>query len=366
MQLLPSLAAVAALSINLASAFPNERRFVTAPVVPTGCTVSQAPPTNTPSCAIPGLPTTLSTTLTLTTATPLASWSSRPAAQATPGKYTWQMVLQNNTKVTASANDGIDIYDIDIDSSPDTFNSILSAGKYLVCYFSAGSSEAYRSDVGCFNTKLGAGDYGCNYGGAYKDEYWLNTSSIEVRRIMQDRIAKAHQKNCSAIDPDNIDAYGNQNGIGATMNDSISFMQFLADESHSRGMGIGLKNSLEILDSVSSIIDFAVNEECVKYGECDSYTSFLATGAPVVNIEYPNNEDPDVQHSFNKSEADSRCSTWKSLGLPSLATTLKGYPTVTCGVSRCILDANGNSGELPPVPAGGPLPIPSGCVDGSS
>ena len=364
MHLLSCLAAVAFLSINSAGAFPNERRFVTAPVVPKGCTGTSPPPTNTPSCPIPGLPTSLSTTLTLTTATPLASWSSRPTAQATAGKYAWQMVLQNNTQVTASANDGIDIYDVDVDSSDATFSSILGAGKYLVCYFSAGSSEAYRRDVGCFNTNLGAGDYGCNYGGAYGDEFWLNTSSIEVRRIMQDRIERAAQKKCSAIDPDNIDAYGNNNGIGATESDSISFMQFLANEAHSRGMGIGLKNSLEIFDSVSSIIDFAVNEECVKYSECNTYTNFLASRAPVVNIEYPTDEDPNVQTSFNSSEADSRCTAWKALGMPSLATTLKGYPTVTCGVSRCILDASGNSGELPQVPVGGPLPIPVGCVDG--
>ena len=272
------------------------------------------------------------------------------------------MVLQNNTEVAASPNDGIDIYDIDIDSSTTTFSSILGAGKYLVCYFSAGSSESYRSDIGCFNTKLGTGDYGCDYGGSFNDEYWLNTSSIEVRRIMQTRIATAAQKGCSAIDPDNIDVYGNKNGIGADQPNAIDFIQFLANEAHSRGMGIGLKNSIEILDNVSSIIDFAVNEECVKNQECDGYKNFLATGAPVVNIEYPDQETSN-QTSFTGSEANSRCSTWKALNMPKLATTLKGYPTVTCGVSRCITNANGNSAALPAVPAGGPLPIPAGCVD---
>ena len=131
-------------------------------------------------------------------------------------------------------------------------------------------------------------------------------------------------------------------------------------------MGIGLKNSVEILDNVSSIIDFAVNEECVKFQECDAYAKFLATGAPVINIEYPTNETDAVETSFNQSEADTRCSDWKALGMPSLATTLKGYPTITCGVSRCILDANNNSAALPAVPVGGPLPIPAGCVDGPS
>jgi hypothetical protein len=79
---------------------------------------------------------------------------------------------------------------------------------------------------------------------------------------MQDRIDKVAKKHCSAIDPDNVDAFSeeNQNGIGATADDSKLFIQFLADEAHSRGMGVGLKNAIDLLPSVSSIVDFAVNE----------------------------------------------------------------------------------------------------------
>jgi hypothetical protein len=274
------------------------------------------------------------------------------------------MVPKNSTEVRASENDGIDIYDIDVDSSDATFASLLAVKKYIVCYFSAGIMEFSRADTGCFNNKPGTGDYGCNFGGAYKDEFWLNTSSIQVRRIMQDRIDKAAKKHCSAIDPDNVDAFSeNQNGIGATVKDSISFIQFLADEAHSRGMGIGLKNAIDLLPNVSSKVDFAVNEQCMQHEECDKYTDFLKAGHPVVNIEYPAGpEDTNVERSFAEAEADARCTAWQGLGLPKLATTLKGYPTISCGVSRCVSDA-GVGKALPAVPSSGPLPIPDGCVD---
>jgi hypothetical protein len=52
-------------------------------------------------------------------------------------------------------------------------------------------------------------------------------------------------------------------------------------------MSIGVKNSLDILNDVSSFVDFAVNEQCVQLGECSTYTSFIALNKPVLQIEYP-------------------------------------------------------------------------------
>jgi hypothetical protein len=62
--------------------------------------------------------------------------------------------------------DGVTVYDIDLDSSMDTFKSYAKArnnnvNMYLICYFSAGTSEQARGDYFCFNVQPGAGDYGC-------------------------------------------------------------------------------------------------------------------------------------------------------------------------------------------------------------
>lgn len=254
MQLISCLVLMAVLSTSSASALHPPKRYNSASFSPTSC-LKTTLPTDISKCTISGLPTTRP--IILTTPAAPTSWSKLPVSAS------WQVVLQAQTEVRAEQ--GIDVYDIDIDSSNATFQSLLSANKHVVYYFSAGTSETWRSDVGCFNHHLGAQDYGCNFGGDFPDEFWLNTSSIEVREIMQHRIQHAKDRNCSAIDPDNIDGYTNPNGIGATDADTIDYMKFLSREARSRGMGLALKNSIGIVPNVSSYVDLAVNEQCIQY-----------------------------------------------------------------------------------------------------
>jgi hypothetical protein len=56
-------------------------------------------------------------------------------------------------------------------------------------------------------------------------------------------------------------------------------------------LAIGLKNALEMLDDVKSVVHFAVNEECVKANECARYKDFSGRAKkPVFHIEYPSND----------------------------------------------------------------------------
>lgn len=308
--------------------------------------------------------------ITVTTAKVTTTWA-KPAATAA-----FQVVLKNSIEVRPEA--GIDVYDIDLDSSPATFRALQDAKKYIVCYFSAGTSEVYRKDVGCFNHKMGSQDYGkgyssllihyvvrichegCNFGGEFPDEFWLNTTSPKVRRIMQSRIQYAKDQGCNAIDPDNMDGYNNLNGIGATPEDAINFFKFLSAEARSRGMGIGLKNSLDIIANVTAHMDFAVNEECLDWlndgpSECTRYAPLFAlpTPLPVFNIEYPV-----MKTTWNQTYAEAKCNASIALNLPYLHTNLKNYPTVDCGVIRC-----GASSPNPSLDLQGKLPIPAGCIN---
>lgn len=101
-----------------------------------------------------------------------------------------------------------------------------------------------------------------------------------------------------------------------TQADSVDYVQFMSTEAHNRGLGIGLKNSLEIVDTLTTTVDFCVNEQCHQYKECDTYKAFVAAGKNVFHIEYPKGlkssndkpakaskkksicEDPDVQLGF--------------------------------------------------------------------
>ena len=50
---------------------------------------------------------------------------------------------------------------------------------------------------------------------------------------------------------------------------------------------LGLKNAGDIIPDVLPIVDFSINEECVKYSECATFATFIAAGKPVFHIEYP-------------------------------------------------------------------------------
>ena len=176
----------------------------------------------------------------------------------------------------------IDLFDNDAN----TISALQAAGTKVLCYFSAGSHEDWRDDW----TTPAPGDVGSDLDG-WEGEAWANIRSPTVRKVMASRIALAQEKGCDAVDPDNIDGYNNDNGLDLTSDDSVDFVRFLASEAHTRGLAIGLKNSLEIVDALSGDVDFAVNEQCHEYKECDAYADFAGAGKAVFHVEYPKGED---------------------------------------------------------------------------
>ncbi|KPM45279.1 hypothetical protein AK830_g1273 [Neonectria ditissima] len=196
----------------------------------------------------------------------------------------WQIVLSSPIKANSQTmSPDVKVWDLDLyDNDVSTFQALQNAGRKVVCYFSAGSYENYRDDAGQFKKA----DLGKVMDG-WPDERWLDTRTANVRNIMKQRIAYAADKGCNAIDPDNVDGYGNDTGFKLKKADSVNYLKFLAKTAASYGMSIGLKNSAEIVGSVVDFIDFAVVEQCVQYSECDTYSPFIDNGKPVFHIEYP-------------------------------------------------------------------------------
>ncbi|OOQ88776.1 putative endo alpha-1,4 polygalactosaminidase [Penicillium brasilianum] len=190
----------------------------------------------------------------------------------------WQIQLENAVEDIAIA----DIFDIDLfDNTAAKISEIHKQGAKVICYFSAGTYEDWRTDANKFTDS--------DFGSALEDwpgERWLNLHSSNVRKIMQSRLDQAKQKGCDGVDPDNIDAYGNDNGLDLTEADSIDYLDFLASEAHSRGLSIGLKNGGDIIPSVIEKMQWSVNEQCAQYDECDVYAAFTDVGKPVFHIEY--------------------------------------------------------------------------------
>ncbi len=222
---------------------------------------------------------------------------------------TWQWQLSGDI------NTGYDVemYDIDLfDTSQDLIQQIQSSGKKVICYFSAGSYEDWRDDASDFNES----DLGNPLGG-WDGENWLDVRSSNVRAIMQQRLDLARQKGCDGVEPDNMDGYTNNPGFNLTGADQVDYSRFIAQQAHDRNLAVGLKNDLDQIDELVDYFDFAVNEQCFEYSECDRLLPFIENNKPVFNAEYKPN------YRNNQADRDSLCAASMNMGFSTLILPLE-------------------------------------------
>lgn len=224
----------------------------------------------------------------------------------------WQYELLN--RINKTSTDGFDIWDIDLfDNNATMISSLRGNGARVICYFSAGSYENWRPDEQNFDLA----DLGRSLNG-WPGERWLNISSQNVRKVMVARLDLATEKVCDGVDPDNVDGYDNDNGLGLTQADSVNYLEFLADAAHHRNLSIGLKNAGAILPNVIDIMQWSVNEQCVQYDECDVYAPFIQQGKPVFHVEYPKGDSISNNDGASKQDVETICNNEQSLGFSTI------------------------------------------------
>ncbi|MDQ7247098.1 endo alpha-1,4 polygalactosaminidase [Dongia sedimenti] len=177
----------------------------------------------------------------------------------------------------------IRVYDLDLfDAEPSTIAALHAGGGYVICYFSAGSFEDWRPDVAQFPKHL----LGKAYAG-WPGERWLDIRERdELARILGARLDLAAQKDCDAVDPDNVDGFANPTGFGITIDDQRAFNLWLAEAAHARRLAVGLKNAAELVGDLVEHFDFSIVESCAAQDSCAAYQPFAARKKPVFQIEY--------------------------------------------------------------------------------
>ncbi len=194
----------------------------------------------------------------------------------------WQWQLSGEIDTSFEVN----MYDIDLVNTPQNIIDQLHAeGRKVICYFSAGSWENWRSDADQFPESVTGKALD-----EWPDEKWLDIRQIDVLApIMEARLNLARQKRCDGVEPDNVDGYVNNSGFPMNYGDQLKYNIWLANQAHARGLSIGLKNDLEQVKDLVPYFDWALNEECFQYDECELLLPFVEADKAVFGVEYEGN-----------------------------------------------------------------------------
>ncbi len=201
--------------------------------------------------------------------------------QPTPGtSWQWQLSGAINTSFN------VQMYDVDlVETTQSVIDELHALGRKVICYFSPGSWENYRPDAGDFPESVKG-----NVMDGWPDERWLDIRQLDVLSpIMERRLDLAVQKHCDGVEPDNIEGYTNDTGFPLTYLDQLTYNTWLAKAAHSRNLSIGLKNDLGQIGDLLPFFDWALNEQCFQYDECDPLASFITANKAVFGVEYSGN-----------------------------------------------------------------------------
>jgi hypothetical protein len=164
-----------------------------------------------------------------------------------------------------------------------------AAGKYNVCYINAFQTQpdavgwwrAHHSDLLLKSSGRYVVDSAWN-------EMLLDTSTARKRRALATIVGRwmagCRKAGYQAVEPDNLDSWS-RSKHRLSMAHNKAYAALLIRRAHAAGLAIAQKNTTDLLAQHKSIgFDFAVTEECGRYGECEEYASAYANR--VFDIEY--------------------------------------------------------------------------------
>lgn len=214
---------------------------------------------------------------------------------------TWQWQLTGELDLSFD----VEIYDIDLFDAPaEAVRELKSRGKRVICYTSVGAWEDWRPDAADFPAEVIGKTNG------WEGERWLDIRRLDLLGpIIEARMDLCKAKGFDALEPDNITGANNDTGFPLTPEDQLRFNRYLAKAAHDRGLSIGLKNDNNQIPELVDDFDWALNEECFQYDECEDLLPFIEAGKAVFHVEY-------------EVETAQFCPTTQALGFSSLKKNL--------------------------------------------
>ena len=204
---------------------------------------------------------------------------SKPAIWHPTPNTTWQWQLTSPVDQSFDAA----VYDIDFwDNSASVVAALHAQGRKVICYFSAGTWEAWRPDANQFPPSvIGNDDAG------WPNEKWLDIRQIVILApIMRARLDVCRAKGFDGVEPDNVEGFDENTGFPLTAQDQLNYNIWIANEAHARGLSVGLKNDPRQVNALLSYFDWAITEDCFKQNWCNQLVPFIDAGKAVFAAEY--------------------------------------------------------------------------------
>ncbi len=163
-------------------------------------------------------------------------------------------------------------------------DQLHDAGIIVICYLDTGAYESYRPDAHLFPKDVIGNSSG------WENENWLDlrrTSWHKFAPIMWSRLRLAAEIGCDGVEPDENNPLGNDPGFPIAAADEKAWYLEVARQAHRLGLSVGMKNGLEVTDEDTvAAFDWALNEECFYYDECDKQAAFVTAGKALFQTEY--------------------------------------------------------------------------------
>jgi hypothetical protein len=190
---------------------------------------------------------------------------------------TWQIQLMDPLDTTID----VKVYTFDIETPTSVIRALHSAGRIVICYFSAGTMEDFRDDAPRFPPdSLGASLPN------YPDERWIDVRNATVRAIMQDRLVKAARVGCDGIHPSGLASFLSTTGLDFTRADQLAYNRWLAQAAHALGLSIGLvSGDAPLSQELVADFDWTVVWSCLATS-CPSAAPFVGARKAAFLIEY--------------------------------------------------------------------------------
>ena len=162
----------------------------------------------------------------------------------------------------------------------------VPGGAYGVCYvnaFQTQPGERRRWPRGLVLTRLGD-DPG------WPGEYAVDVSTARKRsraaEFVDRTLARCAELGHRAVELDNLDSWTRFRGAPFGRGDAVAYARALTRRAHALGLAVAQKNTPELTprEVRRAGFDFAVAEECGRYGECARYRALH--GDHVLAVEY--------------------------------------------------------------------------------